>query len=301
MRLKSDILVAIACGFAVAASLVSCGGGQLPGSSNDAGQTAGAAGAAGGAGASGGSLGGAGNGSGLGGTGESCLPGPPQECDLSLCGNGVRDMCMASAGLGFCPFVPQVERCDGTDLNGQTCQTLGYGSGALACSSICSLDTAGCSECLPLDASLLRCGDAPFSAAAVAAGLAATDSEVAIAWLELDASSRPMLGFARLTPNLELVGTSRLMNARGAPAIDPSVVKVRTTLLPSGWVVAGYYEREVFIHAVSAAGESVGRTTVDRFADGTLWAGPILASRPNGGPLIVVGDAGRDPGVGDRC
>jgi hypothetical protein len=224
---------------------------------------------------------------GVAGTGESCLPGPVQECPLSLCGNGARDECTAPAGYGFCPFVPQVERCDGSDLGGQTCRTAGYGSGTLACSTTCSLDTAGCTECLPLDASLLRCGAAPFSAPALATGIAATDSEVAVAWLELDATSRPSLGFARLTPSLDLIGTTRLMNADGARAIDPAVAKVRVTPLPSGWVVAGSYERELFIHAVSATGDSAGRTTMAVLPNSALSAGPVLAARPDGGPLLV--------------
>jgi beta-lactamase superfamily II metal-dependent hydrolase len=37
------------------------------------------------------------------------------------------------------------EECDGTDLAGQTCARLGYASGALACASDCTFDTAACS------------------------------------------------------------------------------------------------------------------------------------------------------------
>ena len=48
----------------------------------------------------------------------------------SYCGDGV-------IGYG--------ERCDGTSLGGQTCQTLGYTGGTLACSSFsCAWDTASC-------------------------------------------------------------------------------------------------------------------------------------------------------------
>ena len=48
----------------------------------------------------------------------------------SVCGNGVKDT---------------GEVCDGTDLNGATCASLGFVSGALACSSSCqSFDTSGC-------------------------------------------------------------------------------------------------------------------------------------------------------------
>ena len=36
------------------------------------------------------------------------------------------------------------EECDGMNLGGMTCQALGFGSGALACSSDCTFDTSGC-------------------------------------------------------------------------------------------------------------------------------------------------------------
>ncbi len=45
------------------------------------------------------------------------------------CGDGVAD-----AG----------EACDGVDLGGQTCADLGFAGGALACTAMCALDTAGC-------------------------------------------------------------------------------------------------------------------------------------------------------------
>jgi cysteine-rich repeat protein len=39
------------------------------------------------------------------------------------------------------------EECDGADLGGQTCQSLGYTSGMLACNGSCKLDKSGCSAC----------------------------------------------------------------------------------------------------------------------------------------------------------
>jgi hypothetical protein len=224
---------------------------------------------------------------GSGGSGESCLSGPPQQCPLSLCGNGTLDHCMAPAGFGFCPLVPQVERCDGADLNGQTCQTVGYGAGTLACSSNCALDTKGCTECVALDASLLRCGDAPITAAAIAAGISATDSEVALAWFEVDAASKPLLGFARLTPSLDLAAPRRLTDEGTPGPIDTSVVDIRVAPLPSGWIVAGFYAPDLFFHAVSAAGEDMGRNVVSPITD--LSGGLALAARPGGGPLLAWG------------
>jgi cysteine-rich repeat protein len=38
------------------------------------------------------------------------------------------------------------EECDGSDLRSQTCQTLGFESGTLACGSGCTFDTSGCQD-----------------------------------------------------------------------------------------------------------------------------------------------------------
>ena len=53
------------------------------------------------------------------------------------CGNGVID---------------PGEGCDGANLNGQTCQSLGYDGGTLTCTAGCQLDTNGCTVemCVPL-------------------------------------------------------------------------------------------------------------------------------------------------------
>ncbi len=50
------------------------------------------------------------------------------------CGDGVR---------------AAVEACDGEDLNGTTCTSLGYSSGALACSAECSFDFSDCEDAQP--------------------------------------------------------------------------------------------------------------------------------------------------------
>jgi len=49
---------------------------------------------------------------------------------ISICGNGV---------------VEGGEDCEGIDLNGQTCESLGYGPGTLSCDIACSFDTYNCS------------------------------------------------------------------------------------------------------------------------------------------------------------
>jgi hypothetical protein len=53
---------------------------------------------------------------------------------------------------GFCDvcgdgIVTTGEACDGSDLAGETCVSLGFDSGTLICSSTCGYDTSGCSTC----------------------------------------------------------------------------------------------------------------------------------------------------------
>src|SRR4029077_19328159 len=72
-------------------------------------------------------------------------------CGAAACGNNVRDTCPTTPPPGsFCipPRTAPTETCDGTDLGGATCASLGYGSGTLGCLSWCEFDPSGCSECL---------------------------------------------------------------------------------------------------------------------------------------------------------
>ncbi len=51
------------------------------------------------------------------------------------------------------------EECDGNDLGGETCQTLGFDGGTLACTNSCAFDTSGCTN---LEGCGSReCGQAP--------------------------------------------------------------------------------------------------------------------------------------------
>ncbi len=62
------------------------------------------------------------------------------EIQFGLCGNGVVDE-------GPDPHWGP-ERCDQDDLDGQTCESLGYTGGTLACLPECELDTTGCTGSL---------------------------------------------------------------------------------------------------------------------------------------------------------
>lgn len=60
--------------------------------------------------------------------------------------------CEAAGRCGDGAIQASREQCDGTDLGGASCASIGLGSGTLACSTNCRLDTAGC-EIQPV------CGD----------------------------------------------------------------------------------------------------------------------------------------------
>jgi len=65
---------------------------------------------------------------------DSNIYGPVVIVPGSLCGNG-----QINSG----------EQCDGTNLNGQTCQTRGFSGGTLGCSSTCQFDTSQCTGVTP--------------------------------------------------------------------------------------------------------------------------------------------------------
>jgi hypothetical protein len=58
--------------------------------------------------------------------------------------NGVGDVCDFGCGNGI---REREEECDGDDLGGETCESYGFGGGALVCSSVCSFDLSGCLTC----------------------------------------------------------------------------------------------------------------------------------------------------------
>jgi hypothetical protein len=227
-----------------------------------------------------------------GGTGESCLPmtPPPDACGAALCGNQTRDTCRVPGGLGFCPLVDVSEECDGADLGARSCLTLGYGSGVLVCSDNCRFDARGCSECLPPTLSLFRCGAAPFAAEPLVQAIAASDAEVALAWIERMGVEPPRLRFARLSPGLDLVAASTIDDP--ALAAFPmgggsSYFAVSVATLPSGWAIAGYAGPDFFLHALDASGQSGARIRLDTAAIADVLAYPVLAGRADGGPLVL--------------
>ena len=55
-------------------------------------------------------------------------------CTTSMCGNGQ---------------IESGEVCDGSNFNGQSCQSMGFDSGSLSCNGCASIDTSGCSNNTP--------------------------------------------------------------------------------------------------------------------------------------------------------
>jgi hypothetical protein len=97
------------------------------------------------------------------------------------------------------------------------------------------------------------------------------------------------LRFARLSPSLDLTSAVKLDDPAFAAAANGfnAGVTVLAAPLPSGWVVAGYAEPDIFVHAVDATGGSVSRISLTNIpVAGTTFA-PILARRSGGGPLVI--------------
>jgi len=234
---------------------------------------------------------GASGGGGAGGSSDPCPPTTLPDCVGAepACGDGKVDTCLRPAQGGLCAKLPVTQACDGADLGQQTCQRQGFGSGTVACSSSCTLDVSACRECTT-DAGVLRCGDAPVGRATTSAlAIAATPSEVALAWAEPRDNRSPTLNFARLDSNLDAVSAVVLDDPAVSVATDgfkdaPTMI---VKPLPSGWVVAGYADRDLFVHAIDAAGHGVGRITLADIPVGGARTAPVVAGRPGAGPLIV--------------
>lgn len=243
--------------------------------------------------ATGGMAGVAGNGvsgtSGGGTTGspDPCLPVPTAvNCGGGLCGNGVRDTCVLRGAFDRCPEVKVTETCDGTDVGAVTCRDFGFGGGTPSCSYFCqTIGSDGCRECHDLDGQLISCGPVPLAAGAYGVAIAAADSEIGVGWIEQDEAGQETLGFARLTPSLATVTSTRLRLDQG----DSTTMVASVAPLPSGWAVVGttqtVAEVAIFVQVFDASGRQLSRTTLEVLPDG--WeSGPLVAARADGGPMV---------------
>ena len=87
---------------------------------------------------------------------EQCIDGVPQDCDPELgavpeiCDDMLDNDCDGETDEDcFCgnDSISGSEECDGTDLGGQSCATMGYDGGMLGCNPDCTFDTNGCYDC----------------------------------------------------------------------------------------------------------------------------------------------------------
>jgi hypothetical protein len=232
-------------------------------------------------------------------TGTCDLGMGPRVCPASACGNGRRDVCAVTPpGSGYCSATTIREPCDRGDLGGVTCQGMGYATGTLRCAPTCAgFDASGCSACTPADA-VVRCGPAamPKPIAPAMADIAATDAEIGFTWVDTDDAGVPSaLWFGRLSPSLDLIGTTLL----DEPALDAARVsgryfpRVAIAPLPAGWVVAGWTPGGYYLHALDDIGYPVGHTVVEGPTELPIDSGltntapPLFASRPDAAPLLV--------------
>jgi hypothetical protein len=229
---------------------------------------------------------------------------PTPICGAPLCGNGVIDSCQicgpgiyaSGADSGAmngpdCTYsgnnpVTAYETCDGADLGTATCASLGFGGGTLACSDRCTFQTNGCTTCL-VDPGIVACGNAEVEADAPhALAMAATDTEVVIAWVpgpglkeavDTDAGS---VRLARFDSGLSLVAQSGCIG----PAHAQQVAIARTR---SGYILAIGGDGGVTVQAMDSTLQPSGAPRVLPNAGGPMLTARESDSAVLDGPLFI--------------
>jgi hypothetical protein len=158
--------------------------------------------------------------------------------------------CPGMEGCGDVQCLEGRELCDGRDLAGASCRTVGLAGGALRCTADCAgFDVSGCSACAP--SADVRCGAVALGTGTGTPVLADNGADVAAVWASGSAGGRT-LHFARIDEG-----------ARAVTALLP-IAGTRGEL-----ALAGHSGGFVLAFA-SAEGTFVAR--VDR--DGQLIAAP---------------------------
>jgi hypothetical protein len=216
--------------------------------------------------------------------------------------------CNGSALACSRPDAGSVVDCSSTDLQGQTCETLGFLSGTLGCSASCSFDTSACDSCVAvprtacaslhvadgLAAPLIDWGH-PVTTPNATFAVAASDTEIALAW----ADGNGALHFARFGANLSLLSDDCIA------AMSFDAVSVAPT--STGWLVAAHASPDIFLYLLDHKGTATGGGQVvwedkeagdpcgyTRFADGLT-----LSSTPAGDlALLTWGEMGFSPYCG---
>lgn len=184
------------------------------------------------------------------------MPGPPPPFDAGTCCEDA------------------TEACDGNDLAGRTCASLGYASGTLRCGDGCGFDTSDCNDCAG-GPSVVSCGRARVTAHAPSRlSLATNDTEAAIAWVSDFDGAGGAVGFAHFSSSLALVGE--------VPCVTEGARSVRLSRAMDGWLLAVEARAGVELWPLSASGAPRGAVRSVAGAHS-----PVLAAAPDGRQLLV--------------
>jgi hypothetical protein len=199
---------------------------------------------------------------GVGGNPFTCSPPVP------VCGNSLAEV----SGPG--DFICR-EDCDGADLGGETCESLGFRSGSLSCTTACRFDASKCESCAPIDAHLLACGTNRQAGSKVA--LAASDSEIAVAfvrdgglWVEI------------LAPDLSILQAPNRIASLDARNLD-------LLATPGGWLLAAL-SNSLDVYVLDGSGAVVSSSEIASglvFGQQTFTPGVKLVSRPASGAFVL--------------
>jgi hypothetical protein len=216
-------------------------------------------------------------------------------CGAAACRNGKIDSCKYN--VSNCSSTTTFEQCDGTELGGASCQSLGYAGGLLGCTSWCGFDVRKCTTCVGGDAIIGSCAAAALTseniprAVVIATGNDAT--ELGLAWLDGRASDGKLEAhFARLGPDLSVLSE---VSGLGSPVEMGEGQYIALAALPQGWVVAIGHVTSTELVTLDGMGKVLGgtRSIADAYA-------LIATSRPGAGPLLVWDEWIHSPDVGQE-
>lgn len=229
------------------------------------------------------------------------LPPATPACAPTQCGNGRRDACErctpclgggdgpgADAGgpppprdAGTC-CETVTETCDGPDLGGASCASLGYAGGALACRAGCAFDARACDPCAPTEGRGLCRGASLPSLDARDLALATQGDRAGVAWIEGDAQ----VVLTVIDRNLNALARSACMDLSGARRVALGVIQ-------TGWLLAVETGEGVRLIPLRPDATVAGQGA---FVPGAST--PILAEGPEGEALLVFQGVGADGRAG---
>jgi len=207
------------------------------------------------------------------------IPAPPppsnSRCAASLCGNGKIDPCTAPNGHA------SSEACDGADLGTLSCTALGFAGGTLSCTSRCLLDDEACESCAA-GARTTACTHAPLGVPPASIAVAATATEIDVAWVEAvqpTPPAKPRTHFTRFAPDFHVLSDTSCFGPADAMWVS---------LAPSsaGWLVsvAGGAGDHAIV-ALDASGNVTGTHAPSGVGSDAIV--PVLTAGPSGALLLT--------------